>query len=294
MSRALALGLLLVAPLGPFSQARIDALSGPFRAQEEVLYFWSGEQVKRLVPGFESLAADVYWLRTVQYFGGRRRLTSDKRFDLLRPLIDITTTLDPRLEIAYRYGAVFLSESPPLGAGRPREGVEVLEKGVAALPHVWRLRQELGFFHFLFLRDAGAAARVLLEAADVPGAPAWLRPMAADLLARGGDRSSSRRMWLSMLEQAEEGFIRENARVRLQILDSLDRRDALAAAVLEFERRHGRRPQRLAELQAARLWDGPLVDVANVAFGYDAATGRVFIQETSPMWRPQLEAGDDR
>ena len=51
--------------------------------------------------------------------------------------------------------------------------------------------------------------------------------------------------------------------------------------------RHGRRPARLEELVTAGLWRGPLVDVANVAFGYDAATGRVFLQESSPMWRPQ-------
>jgi hypothetical protein len=125
VSRALALVLLLVAPLVPLSQAGIDRLAGAQRAQEEVLYLWSGEHVKRLVPGFESLAADIYWLRTVQYFGGHRRFVSDKRFELLRPLIDITTALDERLEIAYRYGAIFLSEPRPLGAGRPKEGVEV-------------------------------------------------------------------------------------------------------------------------------------------------------------------------
>ena len=287
MSRALALGLLLVAPLVPISQQRIDRLAGAYRTQDEVLYLWSGEHVKRLVPGFEGLAADIYWLRTVQYFGGQRRFASDKRFELLRLLIDITTALDPRLEIAYRYGAIFLSEPPPGGAGRPREGVLVLEKGVAALPNAWRLRQELGFFHYLFLHDAQTASRVLLEAAQVPGAAFWLRTLAADLLAKGGDRADSRRMWAQMFEQAEEGIIRENARARLQILDSLDRADALSGAVAEFERRKGWRPERLDELVAAGLWRGPQTDVANVPFGYDAATGRVFIQENSPMWRPQ-------
>jgi len=287
VSRALALVLLLVAPLVPLSQAGIDRLAGAHRAQEEVLYLWSGEHVKRLVPGFESLAADIYWLRTVQYFGGRRRFVGDKRFELLRPLIDITTALDPRLEIAYRYGAIFLSEPPPAGAGRPREGVLVLEKGTRALPNAWRLRQDLGFFHYLFLGDAPTAARILLEAAQIPGAAFWLRTLAADLVARGGDRAASRRMWSQMLEQAEEGIIRDNARVRLQILDSLDLRDALVRGVLEFERLYGRRPGRLEELVAAGLWRGPLVDVGNFPFGYDAATGRVFIQEASPMWRPE-------
>ena len=287
MSLRLALVLALAAPLAPLAQQRIDQRAGLFRAQEEVLYLWSGEQVKRLTPGFESLAADVYWLRTVQYFGGQRLFASDKRFELLRPLIEITTTLDPRFEVAYRYGAIFLSESPPLGAGRPREGIEVLELGARALPTSWRLRQDLGFFYFVFLGDAAAAARVLVEASQIPGAAFWLRPMAADLLAKGGDRESSRRMWRQMFEQAEEGIIRENARVRLQILDSLDVRDQLAAAVAEFERRHGRRPARLDELMVDGAWHGPIVDVAGYAFGYDPGTGRVSISEQSPMWRPK-------
>jgi hypothetical protein len=280
-------GLLLLAPLVPLSQQRIDQRVGVFRAQEEVLYLWSGEHVKRLVPGFESLAADIYWLRTVQYYGGQRRFSSDKRFELLGPLIDITTTLDPRLEIAYRYGAIFLSEAAPFGAGRPKDGIALMERGVQALPDSWRLRQDLGFFYYLYLHDPKSASRVLLEAAEIPGAGFWLRTLAADLLAKGGDRADSRRMWTQMFEQAEEGIIRENARTRLQILDSLDRADAVAASVSEFERRTGHRPVRLAELEAAGLWRGPLVDSADVPFGYDAATGRVFIQETSPMWRPQ-------
>lgn len=285
MNRGLALGLVLTAALVPLSQRQIDARAGSYRAQEEVLYVWSGEHVKRLVPGFEGLAADIYWLRTVQYYGGQRAFADGKRFDLLRPLIDITTTLDPRLEIAYRYGAVFLSEPVPFGAGRPREGIEVLEAGVKALPQSWRLRQHLGFFHFLFLNDAQTAAKVLTEAATLPGAAFWLRTLAADLLDKGGDRASSRRMWRQMFVQAEEGLIRENARTHLQILDSLDLVDAIAAAVAEAERRFGRRPERLDELRATGLWRGPLVDLANVPFGYDAGTGRVFIQEASPLWR---------
>ena len=286
MTWRLALLLLAAAFLVPASQARIDQHTGTFRAQEEVLYLWSGEHVRRLVPGFESLAADIYWLRTVQYFGGQRLFVSGKRFELLRPLIDITTTLDPRLEIAYRYGAIFLSEPPPLGAGRPREGVAVLERGVAALPESWRLRQDLGFFHVLFLKDPQTASRILIEASQIPGAAFWLRTMAADVLAKGGDRASARLMWQRMFEQSEEGIIRENARVRLSILDSLDARDALAAAVAESARRHGHWPARLDRLAAEGLWRRPLADAAGYPFGYDPSTGRVFITDQSPMWRP--------
>jgi len=109
VTRRLLVLLVLLLPAVPWLQTQIDRRAGGFRVQEEVLYLWSGTHVKRLFPGFEALAADVYWLRTVQYFGGERLFRADKRFELLRPLVDITTTLDPRLEIAYRYGAIFLS-----------------------------------------------------------------------------------------------------------------------------------------------------------------------------------------
>ena len=287
MTWRLALLLVLLVPAVPWSQAQIDRRAGAFRVQEEVLYLWSGTRVKRFFPGFEDVAADLYWLRTVQYFGGQRLFAANKRFELLRPLIEISTTLDPRLEMAYRYGAIFLSEPSPIGAGRPREGIEVLETGVRNLPGSWRLRQDLGFFNYLYLHDSERAAAILNEAVALPGAAFWLRTLAADLLAKGGDRAASRRMWQQMFDQAEAGIIKENARMRLQILDSLDRGDRLSRLAAEFQRQRGRLPARLDELRVAGLWNGPLVDAADVSFGYDPKTGRVFIDKASPMWRPE-------
>jgi hypothetical protein len=66
--------------------------------------------------------------------------------------------------------------------------------------------------------------------------------LAADLLREGGSRADARRMWQQMYEQAEEGIIRNNAKLRLEILDSLDRADGLAAAASEHRRRTGRPP----------------------------------------------------
>jgi hypothetical protein len=287
VTKRLALLVLALVPLVPFSQARIEERLGAPTAQQQVLYLWSGGHVRNLFPGFESIAADLYWLRTVQYFGSERRFAQERRFDLLRPLIEITTDLDPRLEVAYKYGAIFLAERAPDGAGRPHEAIEVLEKGVRANPRSWRLRQDLGFFHYLFLHDAQRASEVLMEAADVPGAAFWLRTLAADLLLKGGERSASRRMWQQMYEQAEEGVIKQNARFRLLSLDSEEAADRLTAAVEEYARRFGRRPARLEDLPPAGLWKGPLKDAGDVPFSYDAETGRVTVSRSSTMWRPQ-------
>ncbi len=266
------------------TQSRLDRSLDALSAEAPSLYLWTGRQVKRMVPGLDGLFADIYWLRTVQYFGGQRVFAAGKRFELLYPLIDITITLDPRLEIAYRYGAIFLSEPQPMGAGDPEKGIAILERGVAALPTHWRLRQDLGFFYYLYLHDAASAARILNEAADLPGAAFWLRTLAADVLLKGGERGAARAMWTQMYEQGEEGVIKENARVRLQVLDAVDRADALTALVAEIERRKGRRPASLGEIAAEAR--GPLVDPSGSSFEYDPGTGKVSVSPRSTLWRP--------
>src|SRR5262249_15934963 len=151
-----------------------------------------------------------------QYFGSQRLFARARRFELLLPLIDVTTTLDPRLEIAYRYGAIFLCEPSPSGAGRIDDGLALLSRGPENLPLSRSLRQAEGYYRFLFRHDTVGAARVLDEAARIPGAPFSLRSLAADVVTRGGDRATARAIWQRMYEQAEEGILRANAQARLQ------------------------------------------------------------------------------
>jgi hypothetical protein len=276
---------LLLLPVVPWAQVRIDDSLGGFRAQEEVLYLWSGEQVRRMVPGFENVMADLYWLRTVQYFGGQRVFAKEKRFELLQPLVDITTTLDPKFEIAYRYGASFLAEPNPIGAGKPEEAVALLERGVANLPRTWLLRQNLGFYTYFFLRDPRRAADSLLAARELPGAPVWLETMAADFLGKGGDRQTARQMWSRMYENQEEGPLKWNAKSQLQRLDALDAIDVLNRRLGEFKTRHGRWPASFHELKQAGLLPFQPVDPTGVPFHYDPVNGKVEIPQASTLWR---------
>jgi hypothetical protein len=274
----------LLAPVVFLAQNRIDARLGVYRAQEDALYL-TGKQLRRLAPGFEDLLADLYWLRTVQYYGGQR-IWGGGHYELLAPLIDVVTDLDPRLEIAYRYGAIFLSERPPVGAGDPRAGVAILEKGIRNNPLDWRLRQDLGFFLFTFLNDSKRGADVLREAARLPGAPFWLESMAAQILYKGGDRETSRRIWKGMYDQAEEGPMKYNALVHLRYLDALDEAEALMRLVRAYEQRTGQKPDSLDQLRAAGLLRAAPVDPSGTPFAYDRETGKVSLDRKSELWRP--------
>jgi hypothetical protein len=279
--------LLGLAPLIPWTQARLEQRL-PAHGARSMLYLSSGPQARRLADGFSDLLADVYWLRTVQYFGSQRAF-GDGTFDLLGPLVDITTHLDPRLEIAYRYGAIFLAEPQPAGAGQPAEAIAVLRRGVAHLPQSWRLWQDLALFHFFFLDDAPAAAAVLLEAADRPGMPSPVfKTLAADLLAQRGDRGTARALWKRIHDEAEPGVMRDNAVAHLRQLDALDAVDALSAATRAFRGRFGRPPSSLDELRRFGVAPGALVDPAGVPFDYNPETGEVSIARRSSLWRARI------
>jgi len=278
---------LLLVPLVPVIQTRLDASLGGQGLAEGRLYLRTGAEVRRLVPGFEGLMADIYWLRTVQYYGSQRAFSPDPHYELLRPLIDITTRLDPRFELAYRYGAIFLSEARPNGAGKPEQGVELLEAGVRQLPHSWRLRWDLGSFYFAFLSDSKRAAAVLVEAAKLPGAPYWLESLAGNFL-MGDDRQASRAIWRRQYELGE-GAMRDNAAYHLQVLDALDTRDALRERVERFRAARGRVPRELGELVAGGLIRELPRDPSGAAFAYNPETGNVTIARESRLWRSKYE-----
>jgi hypothetical protein len=146
---------------------------------------------------------------------------------LLYPFLDLTTSLDPRFNIAYRFGSIFLAEAYPGGAGRPDLAIALLEKGLAQRPDKWEYMQDIGFVHYWWRRDYKTAADWFARAADVPGAPWFLRSLAATTLAEGGDRESSRAVWEAIRQSAEIDWLRHDAERRLLQLRALDEIDEL-------------------------------------------------------------------
>jgi tetratricopeptide (TPR) repeat protein len=186
---------------------------------EETLYLNSGEAIKRASVGFDSLMADVYWIRTLLYFGREfeRQRGVNEAFDvsqlkLLEPLLDITVELDPRLLAAYRFGAVFL---PEINA---ESAIRFVELGVRNNPGEWRLYQDLGFVYWRrnqFREAADAYAR----GATLPGAPAWMRTMSALMLAKGGDRETAREIFRRLYEESDDPFVKQVSEEQLRLLD---------------------------------------------------------------------------
>lgn len=252
---------------------RRPPLSVPSGVNGAVLYVQSGKVMQRAVLTYDALAADIYWMRALQYFG-RTKLSSDpgKRYDFLYPLLDLTTTLDPDFDVAYRFGAVFLAEEFPGGAGRPDLAIALLQKGLAAHPSKWQYAQDIAFVHYWWRQDYVQAADWFKRAARLPLAPNWLAPMAAVTLAQGGNREGARRLWTQVFNNTEADWLMEQARFRLSQLDAMDQIDVLEKLVKVYQARMGELPGTWSDLVRVGLLRGVPVDP------------RQFPYELNPYW----------
>lgn len=222
----------------------------------EVLYVSSPKAVKRLSLGYTGLMADIYWTRAVQYFGGQHH-QGGENYALLGPLLEITTTLDPQLLVAYEYGSNFLAPPPPNGAGDPQAAVDLVKYGIRHNPNEWRLYYNLGFIYYMEMSDYAAAADAFAKGSKLPKAHPFLPVMAASMATHAGDLAMARMMWRTTYDSAlVDSSVKANALVHLRALQVDEDVTLLEGAVSEFRKKTGTLPQNLAQLGAEGLLRG--------------------------------------
>lgn len=271
--------------LVPLFQARIDAVGEKLGPEPDVSSVWTGPVVRAFSLGFSDVLADLYWLRAVQYYGRQKLIDAPTGYADLLPLLETAAELDPRFEIVYRYGAVFLSEARPIGAGQPENGIAFLEKGADRNPTNWRLRQDQGLFASVYLDDARRGSEILYKASDIPGSPSWMKALAAQVLAQGGDLESALQMWIIIRDQSETGSLKDNAASQVDVVRNRIVARDLQTRVREYQGRTGDHTSTLEQLRAAGVIETSR-DLAGVPFAFDAAGGTVSVAKESPLWRP--------
>jgi tetratricopeptide (TPR) repeat protein len=243
-------GMLFVVLLTRWTDAHKPAAQTA--VEEESLYL-NGSTARRLSLGFNGLAADWYWMRSLQYVG-RKILSVPENMvlddltplnlKLLPALLDNATTLDPQFLEPYQYAAVVL---PSINV---EEAIRLTNKGIAANPKAWRLYQHLGYIYWQ-QHDYQTASAVYGKGAKLPNAPPWMEAMSARMATEGGSRSVGREIYGRMYEQAADDKVKDMARKRLMQLDSLDERDALRQVLAAYQSRLSRCPSSWREIEAA-------------------------------------------
>lgn len=186
-------------------------------------------------------AADLYWLKLVQYVGTEVALRAG--WPDLEALADLVVTLDPKYGYAYQASGILLST-----AGRIDASNEILERGMANVPGRWQLPFYAGFNRWYHQRQFREAGELLLRASRLPGRPDWLAALASRLFASSGSIDDGIALLDLMIANTEDPLLRDDFIRRREdlVLEKMLRRIEDRAAA--FRAAHGRWPQRLEEL----------------------------------------------
>src|SRR6266568_2379099 len=255
---AAATGLLLLCLAGSgLLVLQVDQVRGGATVQD-VLYVSSPKLLKRLSLGYEGLLADVYWTRAVQYFGEKHQ-AGGGRYELLWPLLNITTQLDPHLIPAYAFGQTFLSARPPNGAGIPEKAIELVEYGIRNNPDDWHLYYDLGFIYY-DQKDYHGASDAFLRGSKVPNAHPFLKVLAAKMAENGGDLEAAHMLWTATYQTSHDKNIRANAAAHLRAVHVDEKVPQLERLIDTYRQRMGHLPNSFFEMIRAGFLRGIPVD----------------------------------
>jgi tetratricopeptide (TPR) repeat protein len=177
------------------------------KAHDDVQYLPSCEFMKIASLGYRELAADLYWFRAVQYYGGY--MLSQNDIHLFNHLAEMITDLDPNFIGAYKLSAIVITED----LGNFPAAKNLMEKGLKNNPDDYWLTFEMGFLHFLQGRDYGEAEKYFRVAATLPNSDGnRAARFAADAASKGGNVEASIALWSELGENSDNKYIRELAK----------------------------------------------------------------------------------
>jgi hypothetical protein len=248
-------------------QHSIDAKSLAMNEQDEGYLLESPQTIEKLSFGYDGLLGDIYWTRAVQYYGSHTGPDIDNPdLHLLWPLLDVTTTLDPKLEVAYHFGAIFLSETGRIGAGRTDLAIKLVKKGIAANPDVWQLGTDLGFLYYWRLKDYPDAAATYLATSKIPNSPPWIKMMAARVARTGGSVETSQMIWTQIYESTKDPDVKRQAQTELEGLGAQQDMAHLSDLAESYKQRFGYYPVSEQEMRASGILPGIPLDPAGFAY----------------------------
>jgi len=256
----------------------------------------NGPAMKRITLAFNAIAADWYWMSSLQYVGrkiinyedthaGKLRLSDLSSLDLhlLPALLQTATTLDPKFLDPYYYGAVIL---PDVDAN---EAIALLNQGVAANPEQWKLYQHLGYIYWQ-RHEYQKASEVYETGGKLPGAPLWMLAMSARMKAEGGAGQAAREMYAHLYEASDDLNVKGMVEKQLMRLDSLDERGKIRRVLSDYAKSTGHCAASWKEvavtLRAARVRldaSGAPTDPANTPYRLITSDCDVDLDDNSPV-----------
>ena len=213
------------------------------------------------------LISDYYWVQAIQAVGKAR---SQEEYADAYHYADLTTDLDPGFRQVYAFAGAAI----PFNLGRERWvntelSTRLLEKGLRHFPQDLQLHILLAYNYSYFHKRYREAADLLVQASKLPGAPAYLAPLATRLYAQAGQFSAGAALADSLAGSTDDPEVQAFFERRKQEIALEEELTTVDKAVEVYRARTGRLPV-LTDL----LIGGDLARPPRDPFG-----GTIFIDE---------------
>jgi tetratricopeptide (TPR) repeat protein len=262
--------LLLVA-----SGLAVAGADGKLRVLEEsrpaahhLLYLPNGRYLKLATLGNASLAADLIYLWSIQFYGDYQ---AEDRYRYVEHIYgNVVTELDPHYFDPYWIGALILSvETHNLD-----KALALLDKGFANNPERW-IYPYLAGWECSYARQYDRAAGYFRKAASVPSAPPDVARLVAGMYQKQGASQSALEEWARLARKTKDANVRRIAENRISALKTDLDVAAVRAAVGQYRAARGSWPRRLSQLVTEGFLASEPTTPDGEPYHYDPATGVV-------------------
>ncbi len=224
----------------------------------------SGASAKAASLGATNFLADVYWLETIQYYGGGDPYG---KYRQLPALFNTITDLSPKFAAAYQNGLLILPSEKFV-----KEALALGEKGQKNIPDSWEIPYYEGLVYHINKKDYTAAAHQFDIAATKKGALPITKYFAGLYYKEAGSRQTAYQIFQTVYQTTRDSFVKERAKKQIGHLDGLF---ALQDAINAFQQKFHRHPKNLEELVTQKLIASIPVSPLGVHYTYDEATAEV-------------------
>lgn len=237
---------------------------------KDLLFLPSPEMVKILSLGNSGLAADIFYLWSIQYYSLFR---PSERFLYLSPVYNLITDLDPLYFDAYRIGALIMQIQTGGDQVELERAVrQLFDKGIRNLPESWELAEAAAWDMHMRFQNREAALHYAEIAVERTGAPARIKRMVG-VWRDGGNRwtvDDSIIYWRQAVEDAVDAYDRKMCMSKLYDAVVLKDREVLDPRLGAYAAGTGSCADSWDELIRVGLLERVPLDLSGNPYGIDS------------------------
>ncbi len=225
-------------------------------------YSSKSSQKKPLIPtvqivkaadlGLHSAASSLYWLYTIQYFGGARK----DEYKNLPDYINLVTDLDPKFSHPYAFAPLVM---PPYNL--TDQAIDIAQKGIENSEPNWEIAYNLGLLYHMHKEDQSQALKYFDLAAQTPNAPDFAKWIATNYGSRPDIREQSKLIWQGVAENTNDQVLKERAETYIYHYELMSFLEKTATI---YKEKFGQYPEPIEKLVEANI----LSEIPKDPFGY--------------------------